>query len=217
MLLWCQFLWKLEQGIHFSGPQYSQIVKWMDGVSCRMPSLLGFQTWILSCTFYHWSWVHSYVISPMWRHSHHEPTTKNEGAKLQGHLQQTLCILQGIWRQLGCSGTCKTFQATSKDQAHQRMLPSIPWTHVQGTHKDIPYQHKKTRLLTHSPRHWHKMTISIIIAIFATGDLSKPPKWQSVTYLEYFGTYLGYLLTNPMSRHWGTFLPIPLRIPANPT
>jgi hypothetical protein len=34
----------------------------------------------------------------------------------------------------------------------------------------------KTRLLTHSQKLWHKMTSSVIVAICAVRNLSKPPK-----------------------------------------
>ncbi len=39
----------------------------------------------------------------------------------------------------------------------------------------------KTRLPTQSQKLWYKMTSNIIIAICAASDLSKPPKWGSVT------------------------------------
>ncbi len=70
---------------------------------------------------------------------------------------------------------------------------------------------RKNRLLTHLRKLWHKMTFNVITATL--NNLHKQPKWGSVTtilYLEYFGTYLGYLSTNHMSQHSDTF-------PVNPT
>ncbi len=56
---------------------------------------------------------------------------------------------------------------------------------------------------------WHKTSFNVIAATCVASNLHKQPKWGSVTYLEYFGTYLGYLSTNPMSQHSDT-------LPANP-
>ena len=140
MLLWLQFLWTLEQGVHISGPQYSQVTKWMDYLLCRMPCFLCFQTSISSCTFYYQSRLHCCVISTTQCHSSDEPATGNEGARLPSHLHQTLCLLQGIWGQLGRSGTRKASQATPKDQAHQCLTLSCLQACAQGTYQDTPYQ-----------------------------------------------------------------------------
>jgi hypothetical protein len=40
----------------------------------------------------------------------------------------------------------------------------------------------RTRLLTHSPNPWHKMTFNVIVASCVTSDLHKQPKWGSVMY-----------------------------------
>ncbi len=143
MLLWHQFLWKSEQGICISGSQYCQVIKWMDSLLRRMPCLLGFQTSVTSCTFYHRGQIHCYVTISTWRHPCYEPATGNEGARLPSHLYQTSCVLKGIRGQLRCSGTCYASQAMPKDQAHQCLLSSFLRTCTQGTYQDIPYWHKR--------------------------------------------------------------------------
>jgi hypothetical protein len=57
----------------------------------------------------------------------------------------------------------------------------------------------------HLQKLWHKMTFNVITAKYVPSNLHKQPKQGSVTYLEYFGTYLEYLPTNPMSQHSDTF------------
>ncbi len=57
----------------------------------------------------------------------------------------------------------------------------------------------------HLQKLWHKMIFNIIAATCVASNLHKQPKWGSVTYLEYFCTYLGYYPTNPMSQHSDTF------------
>ncbi len=57
------FLWKLEEGICSSGPQYCQVTKWMDNLLCRMPCLMGVQTSVTSCTFNHSSQVYPYHVT----------------------------------------------------------------------------------------------------------------------------------------------------------
>ncbi len=65
---------------------------------------------------------------------------------------------------------------------------------------------QKTRLLTHSPKLWHKMTSNIITATCVASDLSKLPMWGSVTLLGvpwYLYRYLPtYFEGSPTTRDW---------------
>ncbi len=54
------------------------------------------------------------------------------------------------------------------------------------------------------------MTFNVIAATYVASNVHKQPMWGSVTYLEYFDTYLGHLPTSPTSQHSDTF-------PANPS
>ncbi len=179
VLLWRGFLRKLEQGICTLGSQYRQVMKQMDHLLCRMPHLMALQTSTSNRTVHYWGWVHCYVTSTTWRHSHHEPTTGNEGAKLQDHLYQTLCLLQGIWRQHRSPGTCKASKAMPKDQANTCLLSSFFQKHAKGAYQDLPHRHQRPDW-THSRKLWHKMTSSIIASTCAVRNLSKPPEWGSV-------------------------------------
>jgi hypothetical protein len=105
--------------------------------------LLGLQTSISNRTVYYWGWVHCHVIGTTWHHSHYEPSTGNEGARLQGHLYQILCILQGIWRQCKSSRTCRASKTTPKDQAHKCLLLSFLQTCAQGAHQDLSHKHQR--------------------------------------------------------------------------
>ncbi len=142
VLQWHRFLRKSEPGICTSGSQYCQVTKWMDHLLCRMPHLLGLQTSISNCTVYHWGWVHPHATGIMWRHSHYEHTTGNEGEKLQGHLYCTLCPLQDIWRQCRSSRACKASKAIPKDQAHTCLLSSFLQTCAKGLIKIFPINTK---------------------------------------------------------------------------
>ncbi len=55
----------------------------------------------------------------------------------------------------------------------------------------------RTRLLTHSPNPWHKMTFNVIVASCVASDLHKQPKWGSVMYQSTLvlisGTYLEHI------------------------
>ncbi len=93
-------------------------MKQIDHLLRRMLHLLGLQTSISGCAVYHWGRVHCHVASITWCHSCHELALGNEGARLQGHLYWALCLLQSIWRQLGCSKTCKASKAMPKDHIH---------------------------------------------------------------------------------------------------
>jgi hypothetical protein len=144
-------------------------------------------------------------------HTHsYEPATGNEGLRVPSHLYQTSRVLQGIWKQLRSSGTRKASQATSKDQAHKCSLSSFFANMWERGLSRFSLLTQKNRLLMHLWKLWHKMTVNVIAATCVASNLQKQPKWGSVTYLEYFGTYLGYLSTNCMSQHSATF-------PANPT
>ncbi len=142
MLLWCQFLWKLKQGICSSGHQYCQVTKQVDNLLCKMPCLMGFQTSVTSCTFNHRGWVHCYVTISLWCHPSYELAWGNEGARLPSHLYRTSRVLQGIWGQLMSSGTCKASQAKSKDQAHKCLLSSFLQTCEKGFIKTFPIDMK---------------------------------------------------------------------------
>ncbi len=115
----------------------------MDHLLCRMPRLMGFQTLVASCTFNHWDQVNCYVTISLWRHPSYEPATGNEEARLPSCLYQTPCVLQGIWRQLRSSGTCKASQAMYEDQAYKCLLPSLLQTCEKGAYQDIPYWNKR--------------------------------------------------------------------------
>ncbi len=140
---------------------------------------MGLKTSISNHTVYYWGWVHCHVTGTAWCHSHHEPLTGNEGVKLQGCLYQTLCILQGIWRQYRSPGTCMASKAMPKDQAHKCLLSSLfANTCKRGLSRSSPSA-PKTRLLMHSQKLWHKTTSNVIAALCAVGNLFKPPKWGS--------------------------------------
>ncbi len=149
VLLWRRFLMKLDQGICTRQSQYRQVTKQVDHPLCRM-RLMGLQASVSNHTIYNWGQVHCFVTSTTWCHSHHEPTTGNEGAKLQGCLYQTLCLLQSIWRQHRSPGTCKASKATSKDQAHKCLLSSFFANMCKTGLSRSPPLTPKTRLLTHS-------------------------------------------------------------------
>ncbi len=210
VLLWCGFLRKLEQGICTHGSQYRQVTKGMDHLLCRMPRLMGLQTSISNHTVHYRGQVHPHVTGTTWCHSHHEPTTGNEGAKLQGHLYWTLCLLQSIWRYCRSPGTCKASKTTPKDQAHKCLLSSFLWTRTKGAYKDLPHQRQR-------PDCWctHKSSGTKWLPALL------PPYVQCVTSLRhqsdgvlcnwnYFGTYLGYLPMILMSLQCDIFQLIPV-------
>ncbi len=160
MLLWCQFLWKLEQGVRSSGPQYCQVTKRTDNVLCRMPRLMGFQTLVTSCTFNHRGRVHHNVTIFTWRHPCYEPATGNEGARLPSHLYQTSGVLQDIWDNSGAleltrlpqlcprtkhinvcyhhfckhvrKGRIKIFPIDTKDQIADTLMKALAQNDLQG-------------------------------------------------------------------------------------
>ncbi len=193
MDIYMELLRKLEQGICIRQSQYRQITKRVDHLLCRMPRLMGLQTSVSNCTVYYQGWVHCYVTSITWCHSCHEPNTGDEGAKLQGHLYQTLCLLQSIWRLCRSPRTCKASKATSKDQAHKCLLSSFLQTHAKGAYQDLPHWCQR-------PDCWctHKSTGTKWLPAS-----SSPYVWwvtslrhQSEGVLcnwKYFGTYLGVL------------------------
>ncbi len=143
VLLWRGLLRKLEQRICTCGSQYHQVTKRMDHFLRRLPHLLGLQTLISNRTIHYWGWVYRHVTSTMWRHSHHELTTVNEGAELQGHLYWTLCLLQGIWRQCRSPETCKASKAMSEDQAHECLLSSFLQKGAKRAYQDLPHWHQR--------------------------------------------------------------------------
>ncbi len=113
-------------------------------IFCRMPCLMGVQASIPNCTVYYWGWVHHHVTGTMWHHSHYEPTTGNEGTKLQGHFYWPLCLLQGVWRQHRSSRTHEASKATPKDQAHKCLLSSFLQTRAKGAYQDLPHWHQRS-------------------------------------------------------------------------
>ncbi len=70
-------------------------------------------------------------------------------------MYQALCLLHGIWRYLGCSRTCKDFQAMPKDQAHKHLLSSFFQACAQRTHQNIPHQYQR-------PDCWHSSSSLLI-------------------------------------------------------
>ena len=73
---------------------------------------------------------------------------------------------------------------------------------------------QNTRFLTHLPRLWHKMTSNVIAATCVASNLPQATKVRECYKIEYFGTYIRYLPTNPTSPHCDTFPTNPRSIPA---
>ncbi len=123
---------------------------------------------------------------------------------------------------------CKIFEDNLGALELARLPDLRPWT----KHINVCYHHfahmckrglsryslltQKTRLLMHLRKLWHKMTFNIITATCVASNLHKQLKWGSVVYLKYFGTYLGYLPSNPISQHSDTFPANPSWIPYTP-
>ncbi len=179
MLLRCKFLRELEQGICTCGSQYRLVTKLMDHLLRRMPHLMGLQTSVSNYAVYYQGWVHCHVTRTPWCHSCHEPTTGNKGAKLQGCLYQTLCLLQSIWRQRRHPGTCKASKAMPKDQANKCLLSSLLQTCVKGAYQDLPHRHKRPDCwCTHKSSGTKWLPASSLPYVWCL--TSKPPKWGSV-------------------------------------
>ncbi len=210
MLLQRQFLWKLEQGVRSSRPQYCQVTKWMDYLLRQMPCLMGFLTSVTSCTFNHRGWVHCYVTISLWCHPSYEPASGNEGARLQSHLYWTSRVLQGIWRQLRSSGTRKASQAMPEDQAHKCLLPSFSQTCEKGAYQDLPYWHQRPDCWrTHESTGTKWLSMSLPLHVQCVTSLSHQSEGVLCNW-KYFGTYLGYLPTTPTSLPCDTFQLIPV-------
>ncbi len=156
---------------------------------------------------------------------------RNEGAKLQGRLYQTLCLLQSIWRQRRSPGTRKASKATPKDQAHKCLLSSFSQTQVKGAYQDLPYQHQRPDCWCTHKSSTKQPPASLLPYVPFVTSLSQQSKgvlcnWKYFgTYLEilhisrdlvmrkvnkYFGTYLGHLPMIPMSPQCDTFQLIPI-------
>ncbi len=155
-----------------------------DGSSSTQDALShGSQTSFSNCTVHYQGQVHHHVTGTMWHHSRHEPsTTGNEGAKLQGRLYQTLCLLQSIWEQRRCPGTCKASKAMPKDQAHKHLLSSFFVNTYERVLSRSSSSTPNTRLLMHSQKLWQKWlpASSLPYVQCVTSLISKPPKWGSV-------------------------------------
>ena len=81
---------------------------------------------------------------------------------------------------------------------------------AQGTYQDIPYQYERPDCWrTHQTSGTKRFSTSLSLYVWQV-TYPKQPKWGSVTKIGYFGTYLQYLPTNPMSRLCDN-------IPANPS
>ncbi len=136
--------------------------------------------------------VHSHVTGTTWRHSGYEPTTGDEGAKLQGYLYQALCLLQGVWRQHRHSRTCKVSKATPKDQAHKCLLSLFLQTCAQGTHQDLPYRHQRPDCwCSHENFGIKWLPMSSPLYVRCVTSLSHKSEGVLCNW-EYVGTYLGY-------------------------
>ncbi len=154
---------------------------------------MGLQTSVSNCTVYYQGRVHRYVTSSTWHHSHHEPTTENEGAKLQGCLFWTLCLLQSIWIQHRSPRTCKASKATSKDQAHECLLSSFWQTCAKGAYQDLPHQHQRPDCWrTHKSTGTKWLPASLSPYVRCVPSLSHQSEGVLCNW-KYFGTYLGML------------------------
>jgi len=112
MLLWCWFLWKLEQRLCTIWSQHCQVTKWLDNLLCKVSHHLGFQTAIPSCTLYHWGWIYCFIHGPTRCHSRYGTTGWNPKQEFPGPMHSTHCVLQSVWGQLWCTWTCSSSKGT---------------------------------------------------------------------------------------------------------
>ncbi len=178
----------------------------------RILHLMVLQTSISNCAVHFWGWVHHHVTGTTWSHSHHELSTENEGAELQGHLYQTLCLLQGIWRQCRSPGTCKASKAKAmpKDQSYTYLLSSLLQTRATGANQELPHQHQRSDCwCTHESSGTKWLPASLLPYVWCVTSLS-PQSEGVLCNWEYSGTYLGYLPMIPTSPQCDTFQLIPV-------
>ncbi len=140
--------------------------------------------------------VRCHVDGSLWHHSHYRSHPGNEGSQYPSHLLQALCLLQSLWRQCGCFGTCAATQTLPTQQAHQRMPPPFPWACAKGAHQDLPsrnYQSDHRYLYKGSSTKWLCTSLCSSMRQIAL----QIQKWRNV---RYYGV-LKYLLHNYQPRY----------------
>ncbi len=116
----------------------------------------------------------------------------------------------GVWRQGRSSITCKASKATPKDQAHKCLLSTFLRTRAKGACQDLPHWHQRPdcwRTCESSGTKW--LPASLPQYVQCITSLSHQSEGVLCNW-KYFGTYLGYLPTIPMSPQCDTFQLIPV-------
>ena len=189
MLLWCWFLWELEQDFCSHWSKHLQVLKWMGNILCRMSYYLGLQASNPNLIVCNWGWVHLLINVPMRHDSHNGSHQRNETERYSSHLYQAFCLLQGLWGQLWCTWTSQITQALSQNQAHQCLLPSLSWTCKEGPYQDLSHWYQRPNC-----QHSHQAISSewFYLSLHSTmwGLTNQATNVRECYVCKYIGTYL---------------------------